>query len=58
MKLTTHLDLMLRSRTVEPIPQLPYMSLWRGAKLVKHRDNITFNMRSYSFLSIFLAQSL
>jgi hypothetical protein len=42
MKLTTHLQLVPRSRKRGSIHSLHHMPSWRRALLVKHRDNITF----------------
>jgi hypothetical protein len=42
VKLTTHLQLVPRSRQCGSIHPRPHMSSWRSAYLVKHRDNFTF----------------
>jgi hypothetical protein len=40
MKLTTHLQLLLRSRKVGSIYSLPYTSSWQSAELVKYRTTL------------------
>jgi hypothetical protein len=42
VKLTTHLQLVPRSRKCGPIHPLPHTLSWRSAQLVKHRDNFAF----------------
>jgi hypothetical protein len=42
VKLTTHLQLVLRLRKGGSIHPIPHTPSWRSAKLVKHRDNFTF----------------
>jgi hypothetical protein len=42
MKLTTHLQLMLRSRKYGSIYTIPHTPSWHNAQLVKHKDNFTF----------------
>jgi hypothetical protein len=42
MKLTTHPQLVPRSRKCGSIHPLPHTPSWRSAELVKHRDNFTF----------------
>jgi hypothetical protein len=41
-ELTTHLQLVPRSRKCGSIYPLPRTPSWRSAQLVKHRDNFTF----------------
>jgi hypothetical protein len=41
VKLSTHLQLVLRSRKCESIHPLPHTLSWRSASLNKHRDNFT-----------------
>jgi hypothetical protein len=41
VKLTTHLQLVPRSRKYGSIHPLPHTPLWCSAQLVKHRDNFT-----------------
>jgi hypothetical protein len=43
VKLTTHLHLVSRSRTVEPQLPHPPMSSCRGAYLIKPKDSLTFS---------------
>jgi hypothetical protein len=47
MKLTTHLQLVPRSRKYGSIHPLPHMPSWRSAELVKHRDNFTLPLSLY-----------
>jgi hypothetical protein len=42
VKLTTHLQLVQRSRKCGSIQPLPHTPSWHNALLVKHRDNFTF----------------
>jgi hypothetical protein len=42
VKLTTHLQLVPRSRKMGSIHQLPHTPLWSTAYLVKHRNSFTF----------------
>jgi hypothetical protein len=41
VKLTTHVQLLPRSRKCGSIHPLPHKPSWRSAQLVKHRDNCT-----------------
>jgi hypothetical protein len=41
VKLTTHLQLVPRSRKCGSIHPFPHTPSWRSAYLVKHRDNVT-----------------
>jgi hypothetical protein len=43
-RLTTHLQLVPRSRKCGSIHPLPHTPSWRSAYLVKHRDNFTFTL--------------
>jgi hypothetical protein len=42
VKLTTHLQLVLRSKIRGSIRPLPHTRSWRSAELVKHRNNFAF----------------
>jgi hypothetical protein len=42
VKLTTHLQLVSRSRKCGSIHPLHHTPFWRSVLLVKHRDNFTF----------------
>jgi hypothetical protein len=42
MKLTTHLQLVPRSRKCGSIHPFPHTPSWSNASLVKHRENFTF----------------
>jgi hypothetical protein len=42
VKLTTHLQLVPRSRKCGSIYPLPHTPSWRSVPLVKHRNNFTF----------------
>jgi hypothetical protein len=58
-ELTTHLQLMPKSRKCGSIYPLLHTSLWRSARLVKHSDNFTFTfsiiiMRFLFIMSIVL----
>jgi hypothetical protein len=50
VKLTTHLQLVPRSRKCGSIHPLPYTSSWRSAQLVKHRDNFFFSIDQSGWL--------
>jgi hypothetical protein len=60
VKLTTHLQLVPRSRKCGSIHPLPHTPSWRNASLVKHRDNFTFTFiprganKSLALFPIFL----
>jgi hypothetical protein len=47
VKLTTHLQLVPRSRKYGSIYPHPHTPSWRNAQLVKHRDNFTFYINVY-----------
>jgi hypothetical protein len=44
VKLTNHLQLVLRSRMCGSIHPLPHMSSWHSTQLVKHRDNFILHV--------------
>jgi hypothetical protein len=48
VKVTTHLQLVPRSRKCGSIFPLPHTPSWPGAWLVKHRDNFTFYSLQHS----------
>jgi hypothetical protein len=60
VKLTTHLQLVPRSRKCGSIHPLPYTSAWRNAEFGKHRDNFTFTFipSFFHFMSVGILTSL
>jgi hypothetical protein len=52
VKLTTHLQMVLRSRKRGSIHPLPHTPSWRSAQLVKHRENFTYTSTPpYAFMA-------
>jgi hypothetical protein len=52
VKLTTHLQLVPRSRRCGSIHPLPHTPSWHSAQLVKHRDNFPFTTESGQFYAL------
>jgi hypothetical protein len=61
VKLTTHLQLVMRSRKRRSVYPLPHIPSWHNVELVKHRDYFTFdNLEPTSYkmrMAILLADS-
>jgi hypothetical protein len=57
-KLTTHIQLVPRSRKYGSIHPLPHTSSWRSAELVKRRDNFTFTYTDVQDLLVFCSLDL